>query len=171
MDKYSIKVEFDWKSPARLLISGPDHNGDYAVRDHDFVPRSDPFDDRNYSPIDYVVYGTGGRDPVDSWGDEWPPDPDSFGERPSEDRDAVEDKLLREEHRNLEENHLWLDDSIQFPRLLAEIWANGIPLAQLNTICESMSITNDQLYELFDRADTEWERQKEITRLAQLGRK
>ena len=45
----------------------------------------------------------------------------------------------------------WSDDSIQFPRLIAEI--NGIELTykQKVSICDSMDITLCELYDLLDR--------------------
>jgi hypothetical protein len=52
---------------------------------------------------------------------------------------------------------IWRDDSIQFPRLLAEIMAVGLTDEQCNNLETSMDIDQDQLLELFDRAQTEWE--------------
>ena len=54
----------------------------------------------------------------------------------------------------------WKDDSIQFPRLLAEIDACGLTPHQFRDIRESMDITDDELDELFDRADTAWGKAK-----------
>jgi hypothetical protein len=55
----------------------------------------------------------------------------------------------------------WEDDSIQFPRLIAEIQSCvAINDADWETMLESMDLTNDQLVELFDRADAAWERIK-----------
>ena len=58
---------------------------------------------------------------------------------------------------------LWNDNSIQFPRLLAEILAAGcIEGELLDTVCDSMDLTPTDVYELFDRAETEWQRLKEV---------
>jgi len=141
MNEYSIKISFDWKSPGRLLVSGPDHNGDFAVRDF-----AGALSDEHR---DWIVYGSGGRDPVESWG-VWPPDADSFGPRPEGDIDRP----------------LWEDNSIQFPRLLSEIIAVGLKEWQWDSLLLAMDLESDDLSELFDRAQAEWERQKEITRLA-----
>jgi hypothetical protein len=54
----------------------------------------------------------------------------------------------------------WDDDSIQFPRLLAEISAVGLSTEQWEGLCTSMDIDNELLNELFDRADNAWERAK-----------
>lgn len=55
-------------------------------------------------------------------------------------------------------NDLWLNSSIQFPRLLSEIVAT----CDLSTteLCESMDITPSELDELLDRAIHLWELQK-----------
>ena len=56
---------------------------------------------------------------------------------------------------------LWNDNSIQFPRLLAEIAATvELSPAQQVKLCESMDITFQELGELFDRAQDAWERIK-----------
>lgn len=53
---------------------------------------------------------------------------------------------------------LWEDDSIQFPRLIAEIMATQeIDAASL---CESMDITLKELVELCERADKAWKKIK-----------
>jgi hypothetical protein len=58
----------------------------------------------------------------------------------------------------------WKDNSIQFPRLLAEIMATcELTETMWASLCESMDITSDELSELFDRAQDEWERIKAIT--------
>jgi len=56
----------------------------------------------------------------------------------------------------------WADNLIQFPRLLAEIHAAGLSRRQEKDICESMAITREDLYELLERAETEFERLKAI---------
>jgi hypothetical protein len=56
---------------------------------------------------------------------------------------------------------LWCDDSIQFPRLIAEINANfRLNGEELNDMLESMSITSSQLDDLINRADHTWESYK-----------
>lgn len=58
----------------------------------------------------------------------------------------------------------WLDNSIQFPRLLAEICATcQIRKKDFESLCESMDLTKDEVNELFDRAQAEWEKIKART--------
>ena len=54
----------------------------------------------------------------------------------------------------------WEDDSIQFPRLLAEIAATQDSLDE-GALCDSMNIDHDELNELFNRAQSSWENIKE----------
>jgi len=55
----------------------------------------------------------------------------------------------------------WQRNDVQFPRLLAEIMASGaIDENALTTIRESMDLQTEELQELFDRAQTEWEQIK-----------
>jgi hypothetical protein len=55
----------------------------------------------------------------------------------------------------------WQHNDIQFPRLLAEIMASGaIDENARIAICQSMDLLAEQLQELFDRAQTEWEQIK-----------
>lgn len=54
---------------------------------------------------------------------------------------------------------IWLDDSVQFPRLLAEIMATQDKL-DIPAIAESMDLDVSDVIELFDRADTAWEKAK-----------
>lgn len=59
-------------------------------------------------------------------------------------------------------NDKWKDNSIQFPRLIAEIAANiEMKEQHWNDLKESMDISEDELNELFDRANDEWERIKQ----------
>jgi hypothetical protein len=51
----------------------------------------------------------------------------------------------------------WKNDSIQFPRLLAEIYAEGLTEGQIRRICASMALEPPQIEELFQRADKEFE--------------
>ena len=53
----------------------------------------------------------------------------------------------------------WEDDSIQFPRLLAEIAATQYGL-DLNCLAEAMDLSTNEVHELFDRADAAWEKAK-----------
>lgn len=56
-------------------------------------------------------------------------------------------------------NSKWEDNSIQFPRLLAEILATQENL-DINALCESMDLERDEVWALFSRAQEEWERIK-----------
>ena len=67
------------------------------------------------------------------------------------------------EVRDIETMTKWKDDSIQFPRLIAEISANVVfQPAHWQDLQDSMNITEDELNELFDRANVEWESIKQI---------
>lgn len=54
-------------------------------------------------------------------------------------------------------NTKWNNDSIQFPRLIAEIIATQEKL-DIPALCESMDISVDELDELFERAQQAWMR-------------
>lgn len=54
------------------------------------------------------------------------------------------------------QNHIWGQDSIQFARLVAEINATGLTRNQWKSLLESMDLNDDELDELFDRADRAW---------------
>lgn len=54
-------------------------------------------------------------------------------------------------------NERWKNDDIQFPRLLCEIAAAGLSAEQSRTICDSMDVTPDELFELFERAENRFE--------------
>jgi hypothetical protein len=57
---------------------------------------------------------------------------------------------------------LWERDSIQFPRLIAEISACvDITKKDFTALCESMDLEPEQVNELFDRANAAWEKIKE----------
>ena len=49
----------------------------------------------------------------------------------------------------------WGDNDIQYPRLLAEIAATQ--LLNITALEESMDLTYEQVMELFDRAQADWE--------------
>lgn len=57
----------------------------------------------------------------------------------------------------------WERDDIQFPRLLAEICAAGIPEELWDTLQVEMGLTSDELAELFDRALVKWDEIKAKT--------
>jgi hypothetical protein len=63
-------------------------------------------------------------------------------------------------------NSRWKDDSIQFPRLIAEIIATQEKL-DIAVLCASMDITVDELDELFERAQNAWARISYDTRKPQ----
>jgi len=81
-------------------------------------------------------------------------------------RELVERELDGEGPVETEEEHqeaIWQDDSLQFPRLIAEINANVmIRPKDFKDLCESMDLTPDLVKELFDRADTAWENHKRV---------
>lgn len=52
---------------------------------------------------------------------------------------------------------LWKRDDIQFPRLLAEIWGVGIGDKESAALLETMDLTEEEVNELFERADREWQ--------------
>lgn len=51
----------------------------------------------------------------------------------------------------------WLNDNIQFTRLLAEISALGLSQEDKEAICASMDLEPDELESLFIRAEKQWE--------------
>ena len=58
----------------------------------------------------------------------------------------------------------WKNNDIQFPRLLAEMVAAGIPTeAQMQEICESMDLLPDQVDDILDRAQEVWDDIKKRT--------
>lgn len=59
--------------------------------------------------------------------------------------------LTTDEHESL-----WDNNEIQFARLLCELVAACDDL-KLRDVCESMDLSQDELNELFDRAETVWE--------------
>ena len=73
-------------------------------------------------------------------------------------------------------NEVWMDDSIQFPRLLAEIAANvNLTNRQVRHLCGAMDISKDKLNELFDRAFIRFEKNKKkvcpVNKVCSCGRK
>jgi len=55
---------------------------------------------------------------------------------------------------------LWDRDDIQFPRLLDEIQGIGLTDTQYVQIAESMDLTPEEVHELFERAQTAWDKHK-----------
>lgn len=73
--------------------------------------------------------------------------------------------MLRDAIRIPDEGERWHDNSVQFPRLLAEIVANvNLTVAQHNELCASMDLESEELDELFERAQVAWEEIKEANR-------
>jgi len=59
------------------------------------------------------------------------------------------------------ENPKWLDNSIQFPRLIVEAEAVGCFAGQqFADLAEEMDLTRLELYQLIERAHAEWEKVK-----------
>lgn len=75
-------------------------------------------------------------------------------------RAAVE-RLLDIEPTVPQTNPLWDNNQVQFPRLLAEIAATvDLTEEQWTGLLDSMNLEDDDLRELFDRAQSAWERYK-----------
>jgi hypothetical protein len=62
-----------------------------------------------------------------------------------------------------QENPRWLDNGIQFPRLLAEISAAGLTEWQYRFLEVSMDLRRQEIDQLLDRAEMEWQRIKNET--------
>jgi hypothetical protein len=57
----------------------------------------------------------------------------------------------------------WANDRIQYPRLLAELYAmSGIDVL-IRQVCTSMDLTPAQVEELFERAQRQWDQIKDRT--------
>lgn len=57
---------------------------------------------------------------------------------------------------------LWDNNRVQFARLLSEIYANIEFTDEMFSYLEdSMDLSRDEILSLFERADEEWQRQKE----------
>lgn len=54
-------------------------------------------------------------------------------------------------------NPLWEDNSIQFPRLIAELLASDTFTFNIEELKESMDLEEEDILELFDRAQGEWD--------------
>ena len=59
-----------------------------------------------------------------------------------------------------EKKALWVRDDIQFPRLLAEIYGVGLSAKQERDLMKSMDLTREEIYDLLERADKQWEQDK-----------
>lgn len=57
----------------------------------------------------------------------------------------------------------WERNEFQFPRLLAEIYAVGLSLETWDKLTESTDLEKEDIDELFNRAQEEWERIKQET--------
>jgi hypothetical protein len=57
----------------------------------------------------------------------------------------------------------WERNEFQFPRLLAEIYAVGLSIGDWDKLAEAMDLEKEEIGELFNRAQEEWERIKQET--------
>lgn len=58
-------------------------------------------------------------------------------------------------------NANWQHNAIQFPRLIAELEAQGAFTQEaMEFLAESMDLTYEEIFELIDRACAEWDRAK-----------
>ena len=73
------------------------------------------------------------------------------------DKKLVDERTGNTLSKNCDEN--WKNDKIQFPRLLAELNSGGA-IAVNKELCQNMDLTAAQIYEILDRADTEWQKIK-----------
>lgn len=55
----------------------------------------------------------------------------------------------------------WDRNDIQFPRLLAEVWAVGLTSKQLGELCISMNLRREDVEAIFERAEEVFEGIKE----------
>lgn len=55
----------------------------------------------------------------------------------------------------------WENNSIQFPRLIAELWG-VLNHEQFSHLCDSMDLPMENVEELFTRANAEWEAIKDL---------
>jgi hypothetical protein len=53
-------------------------------------------------------------------------------------------------------NGIWNDNSVQFPRLLAEVLAVGLTPEQYAQLGESMDLSTAEIDEVFERAECEF---------------
>ena len=79
-----------------------------------------------------------------------------FGD--DEDDDKYEDLVIAD--------HVWDDDRIQFPRLIAEMKAAGFfdDKGKMEALCASMDLDEEDVLELVERAQEAWDLQKAKTK-------
>lgn len=65
----------------------------------------------------------------------------------------------------------WGDDSIQFPRLLAEIYAAGVDRETMKAVAVSMDLTTAEVETLFVRAEKAWEKMTPVVSCPHCGGK
>ena len=55
----------------------------------------------------------------------------------------------------------WENNAIQFPRLIAELETTGaFKPSVVKALCDEMDLTKDELFELIERAQSEWDSMK-----------
>lgn len=57
----------------------------------------------------------------------------------------------------------WENNNIQFPRMLAELRANGLTSEQYEFLNESMDLDREQVDEILERAEVVWQEIKDAT--------
>jgi hypothetical protein len=57
-------------------------------------------------------------------------------------------------------SEIWKNDDVQFPRLLSEILAAGLPEETLEQLCNSMDLQKSEIFEILERADRKFEQIK-----------
>jgi len=62
----------------------------------------------------------------------------------------------------------WHDDAIQFPRLLSEILAAGLPDETMAQLCASMDLKRSEILEILVRADRQFEEIKQLDQMEQI---
>lgn len=64
----------------------------------------------------------------------------------------------------VKENPKWLDNSIQFPRLIAELEIVGAFTDEvIRDLRQSMDLSGNEIFEIIDRAQSEWDKIKQNT--------
>ena len=63
--------------------------------------------------------------------------------------------------KNQNNNRKWKNNRIQFPRLIAELMATGaFTHGVINNVAKEMDLTHDDVVEIIDRAQAEWDKIK-----------
>ena len=72
------------------------------------------------------------------------------------------EKALRKRHKNITTKDLWYEDSVQFPRLIAELEYAGVftDVKILNKLQESMDLEQKDILSLVNRACNEFDKVK-----------